>query len=94
MTAGLLCGSCGTGLREDVNFSDECGAPTAGSVDTPQYKAAVQAGEGAVRRRGAVDGHRLCCGLSNSLPHGFARPQSSLPALLRHVRRRDISAGQ
>jgi hypothetical protein len=31
--------------------------------------------------------------LSNSLPHGSAHPQLSLPALLRRVTRRGISAG-
>jgi class 3 adenylate cyclase len=38
MTAGVACGSCGTGLRENANFCDECGAPTAGSGDAAQYK--------------------------------------------------------
>jgi class 3 adenylate cyclase len=38
MTAGLACGSCGTGLREDAKFCDACGSPTAGSVDTATYK--------------------------------------------------------
>jgi class 3 adenylate cyclase len=38
MTAGLACGSCGTGLREDAKFCDACGAPTARSVDTATYK--------------------------------------------------------
>ena len=54
MTAGVACGSCGTGLRENAKFCDECGAPTAVSGDT----GGVQAGDGAVRRRGALDGHR------------------------------------
>ena len=38
MTAGVACGSCGTGLRESAKFCDECGAPTAVSVDTAEYK--------------------------------------------------------
>jgi class 3 adenylate cyclase len=38
MTAGLACGSCGTGLREKAKFCDECGAPTAASRDTAKYK--------------------------------------------------------
>ena len=38
MTAGVACGSCGTGLRENAKFCDECGAPTAVSVDTAKYK--------------------------------------------------------
>jgi class 3 adenylate cyclase len=32
------CGSCGTGLRESAKFCDECGAPTAVSGDTAEYK--------------------------------------------------------
>src|SRR5262245_36588413 len=38
MTAGVACGSCGTGLRENAKFCDECGAATAVSVDTAEYK--------------------------------------------------------
>ena len=38
MTARVTCGSCGTGLRENAKFCDECGAPTAASGDTAQYK--------------------------------------------------------
>ncbi len=38
MTAGVACGSCGIGLRENAKFCDECGAPTAVSVDTAKYK--------------------------------------------------------
>jgi class 3 adenylate cyclase len=38
MTAGLACGSCGTGLREKAKFCDECGAPTTASGDTAKYK--------------------------------------------------------
>ena len=38
MTAGAACSSCGTGLRENAKFCDECGAPTSVSADTPEYK--------------------------------------------------------
>ena len=38
MTAGAACGSCGTGLRENAKFCDECGAPTTLSGDTAEYK--------------------------------------------------------
>ena len=38
MTAGVACGSCGTGLRENAKFCDECGAPSAVSVDAAEYK--------------------------------------------------------
>ena len=38
MTTGVACGSCGTGLRENAKFCDECGAPTAVSGDTAKYK--------------------------------------------------------
>ena len=38
MTAGVACGSCGTGLRENAKFCDECGAPTAASADAAEYK--------------------------------------------------------
>ena len=38
MTAGVACASCGTGLRENAKFCDECGAPTAVSVDAAEYK--------------------------------------------------------
>jgi class 3 adenylate cyclase len=38
MTAGVVCGSCGTGLRERAKFCDECGAPTTASDDTAKYK--------------------------------------------------------
>ncbi|HSS24134.1 MAG TPA: adenylate/guanylate cyclase domain-containing protein, partial [Mycobacterium sp.] len=38
MTAGVACGSCGTGLRENAKFCDECGAPIAASGDTAKYK--------------------------------------------------------
>ena len=34
----VTCGSCGTGLRENAKFCDECGAPTAVSGDTAKYK--------------------------------------------------------
>ena len=38
LTAVVACGSCGTGLRENAKFCDECGAPTAVSGDTAEYK--------------------------------------------------------
>ena len=38
MTAGVACASCGTGLRENAKFCDECGTPTAASADTAEYK--------------------------------------------------------
>ena len=38
MAAGVVCGSCGTGLRENAKFCDECGAPTAASADAAEYK--------------------------------------------------------
>jgi class 3 adenylate cyclase len=38
MTAGVACGSCGTGLRENAKFCDECGAPTAPAATPAEYK--------------------------------------------------------
>jgi class 3 adenylate cyclase len=38
MTAGVACGSCGTRLRKNAKFCDECGAPAAPSGDTAEYK--------------------------------------------------------
>ncbi len=38
MAAGMVCGSCGTDLRETAKFCDECGAPTAMAADTAKYK--------------------------------------------------------
>ncbi len=38
MTARVTCGSCGTGLRANAKFCDECGASTAVSGDTAKYK--------------------------------------------------------
>src|SRR5262245_21466693 len=38
MTVDVACAGCGTGLRETAKFCDECGAPTAASVDTAKYK--------------------------------------------------------
>ena len=38
MTAGVACGSCGTGLRENAKFCDECGARTADLAETAKYK--------------------------------------------------------
>lgn len=36
MTAGAMCGSCGTGLRENAKFCDECGAAVAGTAEYKQ----------------------------------------------------------
>ena len=38
MTASVVCGSCGAGLRVNAKFCDECGAPTAVSGDAAKYK--------------------------------------------------------
>lgn len=38
MKTGRECGSCGTELREGAKFCDECGAPTAVSVEMAEYK--------------------------------------------------------
>ena len=38
MTAGVACVSCGFCLRGTAKFCDECGAPTAVSSDTAEYK--------------------------------------------------------
>ncbi|GAB3022432.1 AAA family ATPase [Mycobacterium bourgelatii] len=38
MTAGVACGSCGTGLRDDARFCDKCGAPVGVSGEAAQYK--------------------------------------------------------
>ena len=38
MAAGVVCESCGTGLREHAKFCDECGAPTTVSGNAAQYK--------------------------------------------------------
>ncbi|WP_026256389.1 adenylate/guanylate cyclase domain-containing protein [Mycobacterium sp. 155] len=38
MTADVSCGSCGTGLRANAKFCDECGTRTGISADTPEYK--------------------------------------------------------
>jgi adenylate cyclase len=36
--AGVACGSCGTGLRANAKFCDECGAPTSVSGKAAEYK--------------------------------------------------------
>jgi class 3 adenylate cyclase len=36
--AGVACGSCGTGLRDNAKFCDECGAPATACVDSAEYK--------------------------------------------------------
>ena len=38
MEARTQCRSCGTGLRENAKFCDECGTPTAISGDTAKYR--------------------------------------------------------
>src|SRR5262245_14591899 len=38
MTVDVACGGCGTELRENAKFCDECGAPTAVSGDAAKYK--------------------------------------------------------
>ncbi|GAB3022426.1 AAA family ATPase [Mycobacterium bourgelatii] len=38
MTAGVVCGSCGTRLRTKAKFCDECGAPVAILEDSAKYK--------------------------------------------------------
>ena len=38
MTAGVACATCGTGLRENARFCDECGSPLAASGNTAEYK--------------------------------------------------------
>src|SRR6201986_1155940 len=38
MTAGVVCGACGTGLRENAKFCDECGARAEVLGDTAEYK--------------------------------------------------------
>ena len=72
MTAGVACGSCGTGLRENAKFCDGCGAPLArvGLIRR------VQTGDGAVRRCRSVDGHRGgggCGAVPRSCPSGGGR---------------------
>jgi class 3 adenylate cyclase len=38
LTVDVACGWCGIGLRENAKFCDACGAPTAVSGDTAEYK--------------------------------------------------------
>jgi class 3 adenylate cyclase len=38
LTAGAVCGSCGTGLRENAKFCDECGAAVAIATTPAEYK--------------------------------------------------------
>jgi class 3 adenylate cyclase/RecA/RadA recombinase len=62
MTAGVACGSCGTGLRENAKFCDECGAPTAVSPDAAEYKQVTVLFADVVRSMdiaAAVDAERL-----------------------------------
>ena len=37
-TAGLACGSCGTGLRANAKFCNECGAAVATATTPAEYK--------------------------------------------------------
>ena len=62
MTAGVACGSCGTGLRENAKFCDKCGASTAVSGDTAEYKQVTVLFADVVRSMGiaaALDIERL-----------------------------------
>ena len=62
MTAGVACGSCGTSLRKNAKFCDECGTPTAVSGDTAEYKQVTVLFADVVRSMGiavAVDMERL-----------------------------------
>jgi class 3 adenylate cyclase len=62
MTAGVACASCGTGLRENAKFCDECGVPTAVSGDTAEYKQVTVLFADVVRSMGiaaALDIERL-----------------------------------
>jgi class 3 adenylate cyclase len=62
MTAGVACASCGTGLRENAKFCDECGAPSAVSGDTAEYKQVTVLFADVVRSMGiaaALDIERL-----------------------------------
>ena len=36
--AGLACGSCGAGLRENAKFCDECGVAVAAATTPAEYK--------------------------------------------------------
>jgi class 3 adenylate cyclase len=38
MTAGVACGSCGTGLRENARFCEACGSQLLTAVDAAEYK--------------------------------------------------------
>ena len=52
--AGLSCTSCRTELPPNSKFCNECGTP----LRPAATNGGVQAGDGAVRRRGSFDGHR------------------------------------
>ncbi len=79
--AGLSCGSCGTQLGATAKFCSECGAP----VDARRTVGGVQAGDGAVRRRCAFDGHRggRRCGAVARDHDRFGRPCGGGGAALR-----------
>jgi class 3 adenylate cyclase len=38
LTAGVACGSCGTGIRESAKFCTECGAAVAIATTPAEYK--------------------------------------------------------
>jgi class 3 adenylate cyclase len=38
MAAGVMCGSCGTALRANAKFCDECGIAMSSSGETAKYK--------------------------------------------------------
>ncbi|WP_105344056.1 AAA family ATPase [Mycobacterium sp. ITM-2016-00318] len=38
MAAGVMCGSCGTALRANAKFCDECGTATSSTGETAKYK--------------------------------------------------------
>jgi class 3 adenylate cyclase len=62
VTAGVACASCGTELRENAKFCDECGTPAAVAGDTAEYKQVTVLFADVVRSMGiaaAVDIERL-----------------------------------
>ncbi len=62
MTTGVACASCGTGLRENANFCDGCGARTADLAEAAKYKQVTVLFADVVRSMGiaaALDVERL-----------------------------------
>ncbi len=62
MTAGVACATCGTGLRENAKFCDECGSPLVASGAAAEYKQVTVLFADVVRSMdiaAAVDGERL-----------------------------------